>query len=136
MTIEQIKLVEPDASGVVTLLLNGVERKFMKEKLLEFLQRKPVNEFKMPKAIKKSIIKRKEEKKFFEKPIKVKGPDMRGKNGMIPIIAIFPDGGEKLFPSASMAAHALCINRSDICKVARGVYQKAKNIKFRYQQAV
>lgn len=129
MTLKEIEQLEPDKNGIITCMMEGVQRRFVKEVLISHIND---NNHTCLFKIKKPAKQKKEVRKRAEKAVKVKGPDMRGKNGTIPIVAIFNDGTKKTFPSAASASLELSISRSDICRVAKGRYKQVKGFKFKY----
>ena len=73
MTIEEIQPLQPDASGLINVEVDGKIKRYLKVKLIDFLQRNPgAVLFKKPKMKRQPPIKRIKKEKL------PKGPDRRG----------------------------------------------------------
>ena len=132
MTVSDVELIIPNESGIITILLDGKERRYMKEKFIEFLIKNKGNKMDLPEfKIPKVKTEKKEFKRRGKEVIKIKGEDMRGRSNCIPIIAVYPNGNEVNYPSSSAASIDLGLTRSDICKVINGHYSEIKKFKFK-----
>ena len=129
MTIEEIQALEPDENGIITVEVDGKVKRFLKEKLIRFLNCNPGTVFfKKPKKKRNPPIKRIPKEKL------PKGPDMRGIKNRVPVTAIMPDGKEINFESSRAAIRALKVGKSSISKVLKGHQAHVQNIKFRFQK--
>ena len=131
MTIEEIQAIPADEKGIITIQMDGRERKFVKKKLIAFLiSNAGTILFDIPKRKKERPLRQKWEKK--EKL--PKGPDKRGHSNKVPIVAIMPDGKEIPFPSSMDAVKTLKVNKSAVSKVLTGMQQHVQNIRFKFQK--
>ena len=132
MMIEEIQLLQPDANGIINVEVNEKTKRFIKTKLIDFLQRNPgAVLFEKRKKVK---IKKQPPIKRIPKEKLPKGPDMRGICNKIPITATMPDGKEINFESSRAAVRELKLNKSSISKVLTGVQAHVQNIKFKFQK--
>ena len=129
MTLEEIQPLQPDVNGIINVEVDGKIKRYLKVKLIDFLQRNPgAVLFKKPKIKRQPPIKR-------IKKIKApKGPDMRGKHNKIPITATMPDGREIDFESSRAAVKELKLGKSSISNVLTGAQAHVQNIKFKFQK--
>lgn len=131
MTIQEIQATQADEKGIITIQMEGRERKFVKEKLIAFLMSNAGTiVFEMPKRKKERPVRQRRQKK--EKL--PKGPDKRGHSNKVPIVAIMPDGKEISFPSSMDAVKTLKVNKSAVSKVLTGMQQHVQNIRFKFQK--
>ena len=129
MTIEEIQALEPDENGIITIEVDGKTKKYIKEKLIRFLNCNPgIVVFKNPKKKRNPPIKRMPKEKL------PKGPDMRGIKNRVPVTATMPDGREINFESSRAAIRALKVGKSSISKVLKGHQAHVQNIKFKFQK--
>ena len=132
MTLQEVQQIEPDENGIITVEINGVEKRYLKSKMIDYLQRNPdVPLFgKRKKVAVKKVVPQKRVKK-----IKLaKMPDQRGIRNSIPIIAIMPDGTEVYFPSSIAAVKEFKLCRSAVSKVLTCRQEHVQNIVFKYQK--
>lgn len=130
MTLQEVQLIEPNENGIITVEIEGKEKRYIKSKLIDFLERNPLaslfgNRKKV--AVKKVVVKR------IKKVVLPKGPDRRGLERKKPIIAIMPDGTEVYFPSSISAVKEFKVCRSAVSKVLTGRQLSTKNIQFKFQ---
>ena len=124
MTIEEIQYIPADEKGIITIQMDGRERKFVKEKLMKFL----INNAGTLEKVKRVRQKREKKEKL------PKGPDKRGHANRVPVVAIMPDGKEIPFASSMEAVKTLKVNKSAVSKVLTGVQQHVNNIRFKFQK--
>ena len=140
MTLQQIESIQPDEKGMISLLLNGVERRFMKEKFISYLQRNnDAPGFEIPRVKTRKQRKPKQQTKKRMKGVKlprrVIKTGQRGKCHSIPIIATLPDGTELPFPSSAQASRDLNIYKCGIHRVLHGKLPHVNMIKFKFKTA-
>ena len=129
MTIKEIQPMQPDTNGIINVEVNGTMKRYLKVKLIDFLQRNPgAVLFKKPK------IKRKAPQIRVKKEKLPKGPDMRGAHNKRPITATMPDGREIDFESSRAAVRELKVGKSAISAVLTGAQAHVQNIKFKFQK--
>ena len=126
MTIEEIQLIQPDENGIITIEADGVKKRYVKAKHIDFLQRNPSG--KKPKKKKTPPQKRIKKEKL------PKGPDRRGLHNQVPITATMPDGKEINFVSSRAAVRELKLGKSSISAVLNGTQAHVQNIKFKFQK--
>lgn len=126
MTIEEIQSIQADANGIITIEVDGIKKRYVKAKRIDFLQRNPSGN--------KEKKKRKPAEKKVKKEKLPKGPDKRGHANRVPIIAIMPDGKKIPFASSMEAVKTLKVNKSAVSKVLTGVQQHVNNIRFKFQK--
>lgn len=126
MTIEEIQSIQADANGIITIEVDGIKKRYVKAKRIDFLQRNPSGN--------KEKKKRKPAEKKVKKEKLPKGPDKRGHANRVPVIAIMPDGQEINFPSSIAAIVGLKLSKSAVSKVLTGVQQHVNNIRFKFQK--
>jgi len=127
MSIEEIYQLHPDEKGIVTVLQDGTERRFLKEKLLIWLERSPKEysqSITMP--VKKTV----RIKTVKAKPVTIKKKP-QGYHVQRPVIAILPGGEEKQFPSRKKAADTLNIDVTGITNALKGRQRKVKGFMFK-----
>jgi len=128
MSIEEIHQLQPDEKGIVTVLQDGTERRFLKEKLLSWLERSPIGyseSITMP-VVKKAV----RIKTVKAKPVTIKKKP-QGYHVQRPVIAILPGGEEKQFPSRKKAADTLNIDVTGITNALKGRQCKVKGFMFK-----
>jgi len=127
MSIEEIHQLQPDEKGIVTVLQDGTERRFFKEKLLSWLERSPKEYSKGITMPVKKVVRIKTVK---AKPVTInKKP--QGYHVQRPVIAILPCGEEKQFPSRKKAADTLNIDVTGITNALKGRQRKVKGFMFK-----
>ena len=122
MTLLEIENLQPDHKGMVEVILDGQNRRFVKEKLIAFLQRNgATTSLETPETPRG-----KKEPKY----------DIPGKGvwKRRPVIATLPDGTEVRFISQREAGAKLKINHTNIPKVLAGNHRLKCGIKFRYAE--
>lgn len=113
MNIEKIEKLVPDKDGTITVEIKGFKRKFVKEKLINYLcTHKSNGEVRKAKLPKKS-----------GKPI--------GTHKRTPVTAILKDGTEHRYNSITEAATALGLDRSNIPHVISGKYKHVGGVRFK-----
>lgn len=127
MTAQEISKYEPDENGVIVVNVDGTPRRFIKEKLIQFLS-KQEGEVVLFKA---KITPDKKKRGRPAKPKPIVGKRGYGNHRPKPIIAIMPDGSEKLYPSSAEAARVLNITRTNIPHALSGKYRHVGGIKFK-----
>ena len=138
MTLKELEPIQPDDKGMVTLIMDGSERRFLKSKLIDYLHRNgAVNTLKQPviKKPKKEVkvytgAKRKAGRPVDPNRVKVKGPS-RGEAIQKECTAIFPDGTEQRFPSCRKAALNFKVTPTAIHRFVIGRYEHKDGIKFK-----
>ena len=129
MRLEEIQAIEADENGIITIEVDGKVKRFLKEKLVRFLNCNPGTVFfNKPKKKRNPSVKRVPKEKA------PKGPDMRGIKNRVAITATMPDGKEIDFPSSRAAIIALKVGKSSISKVLKGHQDHVQNIKFKFQK--
>ena len=130
MTLQDILPIQPDEKGVIVINIDGSDRKFIKTKLIDYLQ-KDTGEENLTQVFKPAVVKKRgRPKKTDVRPVKLKRGKGSGKRR--PVIATLPDGMEREFESGAEAARNLGIDRTNIPHVLSGKYCHCYGIKFRY----
>jgi hypothetical protein len=117
--------IEPDEKGVIVINIDGTHRRFVKAKLIEYLEKETGDL-----AINQVI--RQPKKKGRPRTAKALTKKMaRGEWKRAAVIAIMPDGTEHPYVSYSEAARVLNIAKSGINKCVSGKYKQIKGFKFK-----
>lgn len=123
MNIEEIKQLVPDDKGIITVNVDGVDKRFVQEKLIQFLLKKE-------KRFTKPVPKRKS-----KKPKKIRGAF--GSHRKRAVIATGKDGVEIRFDSSAAAANALGFDKNsknNIPHALSGKYKTVGGYKFKYAE--
>lgn len=128
MTIEEIKLLEPDERGFIIVNSNGVYKRYVKVKLIAFLKNSIAGKNIADKF--KAI--QNKQKRNLKKPKKVRGPV--GNHRKKPVIATGKDGIEQRFESSVAAANALGLDKNNIPHALSGKYKHVGGYKFKYAE--
>lgn len=101
----------PGADGIVTINVDGKNKRFVHEKLISFLLRNGIkNKVKKPAVVKKQI----------------------GEQRRKPVIVTTPENKELTFESSAAAARSLALCRTNIPHVLSGKYRHINGHKIRY----
>jgi hypothetical protein len=125
MTFRDVLPIEPDEKGVIVINIDGTHRRFVKAKLIEYLE-KETGDLAINQVIRPP--KKKGRPRTAKVLIKKKA---KGEWKRMAVVAILPDGTEHLYVSYSEAARSLKIAKSGINKCVAGKYEKIKGIKFK-----
>jgi len=131
MTLKEIINMQPNENGIVFIEINGVERRFVKEKLIDCIRANRSSKLARYKIIDKP---EQTDKRGRGRPRIIKPPVVKNKYGehrYRPVIAILPDGSEQKFESIKAAAKGLDIDHTNIPKVLSGKYKHVAGIKFK-----
>lgn len=145
----------PDSDGVVSVFMNGKERRFIREKMIDWLKKSGYKRiFKKPKKLPKEkpikILKIKEKLLPIKKiKVKILKPQKKLKIKKEPFVyqkkgygrhggsygftkrAIICGNGKK-YDSAYQASKELLLNRASIFQVCNGKYKHTKGFTFKY----
>ncbi len=121
MTLPHIQSLQPDLFGRITVMDEGKERTFVKDKLVKFLER----------AVKAERVNETSEELFFEEDDKPEPKKKGAAHRSKPIVAI-KDGKEIPFKSSAEAARELKIDRTNIPHALSGKYRHVNGYQFKY----
>lgn len=128
MKFKDILPVEPDERGVIVINIDGTERRFVKAKLIQFME-KETGELAIDQVIRKKG--RPRLPKALKPPKELTKKRNKGEWKRRAVVAIMPDGTEHIYVSYSDAARELKIAKSGINKCISGKYKQIHGMKFK-----
>jgi len=125
MTINELEAIPADENGIVSVTIDGEQRRFVKEKFHAWLLKNAHNGIvaTIKKAPAKVITKKAPVLIVKKNPI---GYHMKKK-----VVAIMPDGTEKEFDSRKKASDELGLDLTGITNMLKGRQRTVKGLRFR-----